>query len=85
MLGEIGKKYGRAKLYILCNYSYTLYVFVKILSIKLKNLYTSACLELNYGTRKHKPKIRRSQRWWNLSKLMTNTLLNLNLVIFSTP
>ena len=30
---------------------------VKVFLIKLKNLYTSACLKLNYGTTKHKPKM----------------------------
>ena len=30
---------------------------LKILLVKLKNLYTSACLKLNYCTAKHKPKL----------------------------
>ena len=50
MVGEMVKKKGRARLYISCNYSCTLLV-------KLKNLHTSASLQLNYCTTKHKPKV----------------------------
>ena len=67
MVGEMVKKYGRARLYISCNYCCTSYFLVKILLVKLKNLHTSACLKLNYCTTKYKPKIYRLQRWWNLS------------------
>ena len=73
MLGEMVKKCGRAKFYLSCNYSYTLQFLEKILLVKFKNLYTSACLNLNYGTPK----------WWNLSKRVTNTLASLILVTFS--
>ena len=58
------------------NYSYTFYFLVKILLVKLKNLHTSACLKLNYCATKHKPKLESLQRWCNLSKLVTNTLVN---------
>ena len=34
-----------------------IYFLVKILLVKLKNLHTSACLNLNYGTAKQKPKM----------------------------
>ena len=60
-------------------------VLAKILLVKVKNLHTSACLKLNYGTTKEKPVTQRLQRWWNLSKLVTNTRVGLILVIFSTP
>ena len=50
-------KIGWARLSISCIYSSTLYVLVKILLVKLKNLHTSACLNLNYGTTKQKPKM----------------------------
>ena len=53
----MAKKYGRARFYISCNYSYTLYFLVKILQVKLKNFHASAYLKLNYCTIKHKPKI----------------------------
>ena len=36
MVGEMVKKQGRARLYISCNYSCTLYFLVKILLVKLK-------------------------------------------------
>ena len=73
---------NRARFYLSCNYSCTLYLLVKIKEVKLKNLHTSACLNLNYGTTKQKPKMWRLQRWWNLSKVITNTLASLILVIF---
>ena len=63
-------------MYISCNYSCTSYFLVKILLVKLKNLHTSACLKLNYCATKHKPKLESLQRWCNLSKLVTNTLVN---------
>ena len=75
MVGEMVKKQGWARLFISCNYSCTFYFLVKILLVKLKNLHTSACLKLNYCTAKHKPKILRLQRWWNLSKLVTDTFI----------
>ena len=88
MLGEMVKKQGWARLFISCNYSCTFYFLVKILLVKLKNLHTSACLKLNCCTTKHKPKLERLQRWWNISKLVTNTLVNfsnfLNYIILST-
>ena len=63
--------------YIFHVYSCTLYFLVKILLvIVLKNFYTSACLKLNYCTTKRKLKMLRLQRQWNLSKLVTSTLVN---------
>ena len=41
---------NRARFYLSCNYSCLLNVLVKIKEVKLKNLHTSACLNLNYGT-----------------------------------
>ena len=70
------KRQGWARLFISCNYSCTFYFLVKIFLVKLKNLHTSGCSKLNYCTTKHKPKMKRLQRWSNLSKLVTNTLVN---------
>ena len=55
--GEMVKKHGRAEFYLLCNYFFTLYFLVKVLLVKLKNLETSACLNLNNGKTKQKPKM----------------------------
>ena len=44
------KKWGRESFYLPCNYSCTLYFLVRILLIKLKNLYFSALTNLNYDT-----------------------------------
>ena len=52
MLGEMVKKWGRVIFYLSYNYSYTLYFLEKILLVKLKNLYTSVCFSLTYGTTK---------------------------------
>ena len=49
MLSEMVKKWGRAMFYISCNYSCTRDFLEKILLVDLKNLYPSACLNLNYG------------------------------------
>ena len=76
MVGEMVKKLGWGRLLISCNYSCTFYSSVKILLVKLKNLHTSACLQLNCCTTKYKPKMWRLQIWWNSSKLVTNTLVN---------
>ena len=76
MVGEMVKKQGSARLFISCNYSCAFYFLVKILLVKLKNHHTSACLKLNYCATKHKPKMKRLQRWWNLSKPVTNTLVS---------
>ena len=76
MVGEMVKKLGWGRLLISCNYSCTFYSLVKILLVKLKNLHTSACLQLNCCTTKYKPKMWRLQIWWNSSKLVTNTLVN---------
>ena len=65
MVGEMVKKQGRTRLYILCNYSCTPYFLMKVL------LVYSSCLKLNYCTTKQ-----RLQRWWNLSKLVTDTFVN---------
>ena len=43
----------------------------------------AACLNLIYDTAKKKQSMQRVQRWWDLSKLVTNTLTSLSLVIFS--
>ena len=56
-MGEMVEKKGRAKLYISCYYACKLYFLVKILLVKLKNLHTLACLNLNYSTTKHKAKM----------------------------
>ena len=48
---------NRARFCLSCNYSYTLYLSVKIKEVKLKKIHTSACLNLNYDTTKRKPKI----------------------------
>ena len=78
MVGEMVKKQGRARLYISCNYSCTSYFLVKILLLKLKNLPISTCLKLNYCIAKQK-----LQRWWNLSKLVTDTFANFGIVFNS--
>ena len=52
MLGEMVKKWGRARFYLSRNYFCTLCFLVKILLIKLKDLYNSACSNLNYGSAK---------------------------------
>ena len=57
MVGEIVKKYGRAKFYLSYNYSCTLYLLVKIKEVKLKNLHIPAYLNLNYDTTKKTPKM----------------------------
>ena len=80
MVDEMVKKWGRASFYLSCNC--TLCFLVKILLVKLKSLHTSACLNLNCDTAKQNAKIWRVQRWWNLSKLWTNTLTNFNLGLF---
>ena len=41
---EMVKKWGKARFYLSYNYSYTLYFLVKILLVKLKNLYHSASI-----------------------------------------
>ena len=68
------KKWGRAAFYLSRHYSWTVYFLVKTLLIKSKNLYTSACLNLNYGTEK---------QWvsfWSLFQLSGKTVSeNLNL------
>ena len=43
-------KMGIARFYLSCNYSCIIYFKVKILLVKLKNLYTSANLNPNHGT-----------------------------------
>ena len=68
MLGEMIKKEGRARFYFSRIFSCILYFLEKILSVKLKNLYTSACLNLNMVPANS------NQKWWDLSKLVTNTL-----------
>ena len=57
MMGKIVIKYGRARFCLSCKYYCTLYFLVKVLLVKLKNLYTSPYLNLNYGTTKEKPKM----------------------------
>ena len=57
MLGEMIKKYGRARLHMSCNYSCTLCFSMKIILVKLKGLHTLACLKLNYVTTKQNTKM----------------------------
>ena len=58
ILGEMIKKWGRARFYLSCNYYCTLYFSVKILLAQLKSVNnTSACLNVNYGTAKQQPKM----------------------------
>ena len=54
MVGEMVK--NRARFYLSCNYSCTLYTLVKMKEVKLKNFHTSRCSNLNYGTTKQNPK-----------------------------
>ena len=61
MVDKMVKKWSWKRFYISCNYSCISYFLVKIL---LANL-------LNYCTTKQ-----RLQRWWNLSKLVTDTFVN---------
>ena len=58
MVGEMVKRQSSARLYNLCNYFWTLYFLGEIWLVKLKSFYTSACLKLNYGTIKQKPKMK---------------------------
>ena len=62
-----------------CNYSSTVCFLVKILLVKLKKFFISACLKLNYGTIKQKWWMVEME-WWNLSKLVNNTLIGLTLI-----
>ena len=57
MLGEMVKKWDRARYYLFCNYSCTLHFLVKISLDNLMKLPTSACLNLKYGTSKQKLKM----------------------------
>ena len=43
MVGEMVKKQGKARLYISCDYSCTVYFLVKILLVKLRNFHTLVC------------------------------------------
>ena len=52
----MAKQYGRARFYISCNHFCTLYILMKIFLVKLKNVHTSTCLKLNYGSTKQKQK-----------------------------
>ena len=56
MVDEIIKIQGKVLSFIQL-YSYTLCLLVKTNEVKLKNLHTSACLDLNYGTTKQKPEM----------------------------
>ena len=64
MMGEMVK--NRARFYLSCNYFCTLYLLGKNKAVKLQDFHNVACLNLNYGTTE--------QKWYNLSKLVTNTL-----------
>ena len=87
MLGEMVKKWGRAMFYISCNS----YFLEKILLVDLKNLYTSACLNLNYVMALYTSvclnlnygKVKQEPKWSDLSKRLTNNLTSLILVIFN--
>ena len=61
MVSEMAKKWSRARLYLQCNYSCSLYFLVKILFVKKRSLYISACLNLNYRTIKQRLKMWRVQ------------------------
>ena len=54
MVGEMVETLGRARFYLSCNYSCTLYHIVKVKEVKLKKLHTLAYLNLNYGRTKQK-------------------------------
>ena len=82
LFSEVVKKWSGARFY-LSYYSCTLYFLVKILLVNLKNLDTWAYSNLNYGTTKSSPKKWRSQRWWDLLKLLTNNLTSVILATFS--
>ena len=56
MVDEIIKIQGKVLSFIQL-YSYTLCLLVKTKEVKLKNLHTSTCLDLNYGTTKQKQKM----------------------------
>ena len=43
MVGEMVKKQGRARLYISCDYSCTVYFLVKVLLVKLRNFHILVC------------------------------------------
>ena len=77
MVSEMVKKWGR--FYLSCNYSRTSHLLVKIKEVKLKNPHTLTWLNLSYGTTKPKTKMKKLQRWWDLSKPVTSLIL----VIFS--
>ena len=51
MLGKIVQRWGRTRFYLPCNHFCKL-VFSENLLVKLKNIYSSASLNLNYGTAK---------------------------------
>ena len=53
MAREMVKKQGKVRFCLSCNYFSTLLFFL----VNLKNLQTSACLNLNYGINKQKPNI----------------------------
>ena len=77
---------NKTRFYLLCNYSYILHLLiVKFKEINSKNLHTSACVNRDYGITKQKPKMQKLQRWWNLSKLATNTVASLIFITFSVP
>ena len=57
MVREMAKTWSRERLYLLCNYSGSLYFLVDLLFAKKRSLHISACLNLNYGTIKQRPKI----------------------------
>ena len=52
MLGKIVEKWGRPRFYLSRNYSGALYSLKKKLFVKLKNLDSSACFNLNYHAAK---------------------------------
>ena len=57
-------KHGVGQGFIFHAIIYAHYIFLaKRLLVKLKNLHTSVCLNLNYGTTKQKQKKGRVQRW----------------------
>ena len=47
MMGEVVKRSGRKRFYLLCNYSCTLYLLVDILLVKSQIIHSSARENLN--------------------------------------
>ena len=89
MVGEMVKKQCRARHYISCNYSCTLYFLVKHLFVKLKKLHTSACLKLNYCTTKQTKNVKVAKMVEFIKTCTSDTFVNFvnffNSTILSLP